>query len=179
MSKAVTCHNTPYLPFVEMEAARLKVQVRATAARKKKKKEGKAKENEGASSSALKAVSKGATRRKDDGKDDRMSKNAPVTLGEKLPKKPSPPKPKHGAGKGLMTTSGPVSQDPNRHLITHKDYALEMVGSIIRDKDVDPCAEQGTNELEVSGLFDLAQVCFFLCSYIHSLCLIAYEYPAL
>ena len=33
--------------------------------------------------------------------------------------------------------------DPNRHLITHKDYALEMVGSIIRDKDVDPCAEQG------------------------------------
>jgi len=35
-----------------------------------------------------------------------------------------------------------------------------MVGSIIRDKDVDPCAEQGTDELGVLGLFDLARVRF-------------------
>ena len=40
-----------------------------------------------------------------------------------------------------MTTSGFVVQDPNRRLLTHKDYALEMVESIIRDKDVDLCVE--------------------------------------
>ena len=66
-----------------------------------------------------------------------------------------------------MTTSGPVVQDPDRHLLTHKDYALEMVESIIRDKDVDPCAEQGTDELGASGLFDLARVCFFLCFFVY------------
>ena len=89
-----------------MEAARLRAQVRATAARKKEEKKGK--EKEGASSSAPKAVTKGAAKRKGDGKDDRSSKKASVAPGEKLPMKPSPPQPKHGAGKGLMTTSSPV-----------------------------------------------------------------------
>ena len=59
-----------------------------------------------------------------------------------------------------MTSSGPVAQGLDRHLLTHKDYAIEMVGSIIRDKDVDPCAQQGTDELGASGLFDLARVRF-------------------
>ena len=149
--------------FVEMEAVRLRVQVRVTAARKKE--EGKAKEKEGVSSSAPKAVSKGVTKRKGDGKDDRPSKKAFVTLGEKLPKKSSPPKPKHGASKRLITTSGPVAQDPDRRFFTHKDYALEMVGSIIRDKDVDRCAEQGMEELGVSGLFDLAWICLIADGY--------------
>ena len=90
-----------------MEAVRLRAQVRATAARKKE--EGKAKEKEGASLLAPKAVSKSTNKRKGDGKDDRPSKKVSVTLGEKLPKKPSPPKPKHGAGKRLMMTSGPVA----------------------------------------------------------------------
>ena len=153
------------------------MQVRGTTACKKE--EGKAKEKEGASSSALKDVSKGASKRKGDGKDNHPSKKVSVTPGEKLPKKLSPPKPKHGIVKGLMTTAGLVIQDLDRHLLTHKDYALEMVGSIIRDKDVDPCAEQGTEELGASGLFDLAQVCFFLFSFIHSLSLIADGYPIL
>ena len=146
-----------------MEAVRLRVQVRVTATRKKE--EGKAKEKEGVSSSAPKAVSKGVTKRKGDGKDDRPSKKAFVTLGEKLPKKSSPPKPKHGASKRLITTSGPVAQDPDRRFFTHKDYALEMVGSIIRDKDVDRCAEQGMEELGVSGLFDLAWICLIADGY--------------
>ena len=42
----------------------------------------------------------------------------------------------------------------------HKNYAIEMVGSIIRDKDVDPCAEEGTDELRASGLFDLLRYIF-------------------
>ena len=49
---------------------------------------------------APKAVSKGATKRKGDGKDDRPSKKVSVTPGEKLLKKPSPPNPKHRASKG-------------------------------------------------------------------------------
>ena len=75
-----------------------------------------------------------------------------------------PPKTGHDVGKGLMTSSGPVAQESNRRLLMHKDYAIKMVGSIIRDKDVDPCAKQRTNELGVSGLFDLARVRFSLCS---------------
>ena len=143
-----------------MKATRLK----ATA---HKKKEGKGKEKEVPSLLAPKAVSKGSAKRKGNGKDNHQSKKVSITPGEKLPKKPSPLKPKHGAGKGIMTTSSPITQDPNHRLLTFKDYALEMVKSIIKDKDVDPCAEQGTDDLGASGLFDLARVCFFLCFFIY------------
>ena len=91
----------------------------------------------GASSSVAKAVGKGAQKRKANGKDNRPSKKVSTTPGEGLLKKPSPPKPKDGVGKGLMTTFGPVTQELDRRLITHKDYAVEMIGSIIKDKDVD------------------------------------------
>ena len=149
-----------------MEAARLTVQVRAAAAHKKEG-GGEGKEKEGTSLSAPKAVTKGAAKRNSDGKDDHSSKKVSVTPREKLPKKPSPPKPRHGVGKGLMMTTSPVIQDPDCRLLTHKDYALEMVESIIRDKDVNPCAKQGTDELGASGLFDLARVCFFLCFFVY------------
>ena len=36
------------------------------------------------------------------------------------------------------------------------------MGSIIRDKDVDPCVELGTDELRASSLFDLAWVCNYI-----------------
>ena len=86
-----------------------------------------------------------------------------ATISEEgLPKKPSPPKPKHGVGKGLMMMSSLVTQDPDCCLLTYKDYAVEMIGSIIKDKDVDPCAEEGTEELGLSGLFDFARVHPFL-----------------
>ena len=79
-----------------------------------------------------------------------------------------------------MMMSGPVTQDPKRHLLTHKDYALEMMESIIRDKDVDPCAEQAMMELGALGLFDLTRVHSFLCFSIYSfLCLIVDDYPIL
>ena len=160
-----------------MEATKLWAQVREAAACKKKEN---AKGKEGASSSTPKAVCKGATKRKGDGKDDCLSKKVSVTPGEKLPKKPSPPKPKHGVSKGLMTTFGPVTQDPQRRFLTHKDYALEMMETIIRDKDVDLCAEETMEELGVLGLFYLARVRFFLCFSIYSfLCLIVDSYPVL
>ena len=61
-----------------------------------------------------------------------------------------------------MTISGPVTQRPDHRLLTHKDYAIEMMGSIIRDKDVDPCAKLGIDKLGASSLFDLARVCFYI-----------------
>ena len=35
-----------------------------------------------------------------------------------------------------------------------------MIESIIKETDLDPCVEQLTKDLEASGLFDLARVCF-------------------
>ena len=127
------------------------------AAATHRKEEHKVKGKERGSSLTLKAVEKGAPKSKVDGKDNHPSKKVTVTPRDKLPKKSSPPKPSHGAGKGLMTTSGPISQGPNHRLLTHKDYAVEMIESIIKDKDVDPCAKQMTEELGASGLFYLAR----------------------
>ena len=77
-------------------------------------------------SSTLKAVEMGTSMRKADRKDDHPPKKASVTVGDKSLKKPMPPKPSHGTGKGLMTTLGPVAQGSNCLLHTHKDYAIEM-----------------------------------------------------
>ena len=85
----------------------------------------------------------------------------------------------HGVGKGLMMTSGPITQGPDHRLLTHKDYAIEVVGSIIRDKDIDPCTELVTDELGASGLFDLAQVCFYIYFSYPLVCLVVDDYFAL
>ena len=153
-------HLTP----TKMELARQRAQVKAVIMRRKEE-EKKAKGKEGASLSTLKVVNKGAPKRKVDGKDNRPPKKVSVTPEEKLPKKSLPPKPSHGAGKGLMTTSGPITQEPNHCLLTHKDYVVEVIESIIKDKDVDPCAEQMTKELGALGLFDLTRVRLFLFSF--------------
>ena len=61
-----------------------------------------------------------------------------------------------------MTTSGLVTQGSDCRLLTHKDYAVEVIETIIKDKDMDLYVEQTTEELRASGLLDLTQVCFFL-----------------
>ena len=137
-----------------------KAQVKASTAHRKEKQ--KAKGKEGVSSSAPKAVEKGVPKRKADEKDNPPSKKVTVTPRDKLPKKSSPLKLSHDTGKGLMTMSSPISQGLNHRLLTHKDYAVEMVESIIKKKDVDLCTEEMTKELGASGLFDLAWVRFFL-----------------
>ena len=40
----------------------------------------------------------------------------------------------------------------------HKEHVLEMVESIIKETDLDPCAEQMTEDLGALGLFDLSRV---------------------
>ena len=146
-------HNACQLPFAEIDAAKQKV--RAAAARKKEE-ERKAKEKEGTSSSVPKAISKGSTKRKADGEDDRLPKKVAVTLGDAHPKK-SPPKPGPGMGKGMMTSTSPVIRRPCC-LLTHKDYVVEEVKTLIKPTDVDPCAKLGTKELGESALFDLTLV---------------------
>ena len=91
-----------------MEAVRLRQQVRASAAQQRKKEENKVK-RDGASSSAPKAIGKGAHKRKVDGKDDRPPKKPSVIIGDKSLKKSTPPKTSHDVGKGLMTSSGPIA----------------------------------------------------------------------
>ena len=54
-----------------------------------------------------------------------------------------------------------------------------MMGSIIRDKDVDFCAKQGIDKLGASSLFDLAQVRFPLHSTFLLICLVADSFCAL
>ena len=62
-----------------------------------------------------------------------------------------------GVRKGMMTSMDPVIEGP-RCLLTHKDYAVEEVQSLINPTDVDPCAELGTEELGALALFDLTWV---------------------
>ena len=63
-------------------------------------------------------------------------------------------------GKGMMTSTGPVIEGPRR-LLTHKDYAVEEMQSLIKPTDVDPCSELGTKELGALALFDLTRVNLF------------------
>ena len=134
-----------------MESARQRI--RAAAARQKEEQK---KKGEVGSSSAPKAVTKGVPKRKTDGKDDRPLKKAAVTPVKETPEK-STPASRHGAGKGLMTSSSPVLEGP-RCLLTHMDFAVEMIESLIKPTDIDPCDLLGTEELGASALFDLTRV---------------------
>ena len=129
--------------------------MRATTARKKEEK--KAKEAEGGTLSTPKTITK-APKRKPEGSDDRPSKKAAITLGDISPKGKSPLKPSHGAGKGVMTFSGPIIEGPCC-LLTHKDYAVKEVGSFIKLTNIGPCDLLGTEDLGSSALFDLTRIC--------------------
>ena len=135
-----------------------KQRIRAAAARQKE--ERRAKEAGREASSTPKAVTKVA-KRKPDGSDSRPSKKAAVTPGDGAMKEKSPPKPSHGAGKRVMTSTGPVSEGPCR-LLTHKDYAVGVVESLIKPTDIEPCDQVGMEDLGASALFDLTKVCLLL-----------------
>ena len=136
-----------------MESA--KQRIRATAARYKEEK--RAKEAGGETSSTPKVVNKQA-KRNPNRSDGRPSKKAAVTPGDISPKGESPLKPSHSAGKGVMTSSGPVIEGPCC-LLTHKDYAVGEVGSFIKPTDIGPCNLLGTEDLGALALFNLTRVC--------------------
>ena len=43
--------------------------------------------------------------------------------------------------------------------MTHKDYAIEEVGSFVKPTDIGPCDLVGTENLGASAFFDLTRVC--------------------
>ena len=106
--------------------------------------------------SAPKTVSK-ISKRKADGEGSRPSKKTVTIPGDTSPKGKSALKPSHGAGKGAMTSSGPVSEGPSC-LLTHKAYAIVEVGSFVKPTDIEPCDLVGTEELGALSLFDITRV---------------------
>ena len=132
-----------------------KQRIRAAAARKKE--ERLAKGTEEGNSSAPKSVSK-ASKRKSDGDDASPSKKTVVILSDASPKGKSSLKPSHGAGKGVMTSSGPVLESPGC-LLTHKAYAVEEVGSFVKPTDLEPYDLVEMEDLGALALFDITRVC--------------------
>ena len=57
-----------------------------------------------------------------------------------------------------MTGKGPIAPNPIQRLVTHKDYAIEMVSLIIKETNLDPYGEHSSEDLGASGLFDLSRV---------------------
>ena len=50
-----------------------------------------------------------------------------------------------------MTSAGFITQGTEQRLLMHKEHAVEMIESIIKEMDLDPCAEQLTKDVEASG----------------------------
>ena len=134
-----------------------KQRIRAAAARKKE--ERLTKGTEEGDSSTPKFISK-APKRKADRDGTRPSKKTVTILGDASPKGKSALKTSHGAGKGAMTSSGPVLEGPSC-LLTHKAYAVGEVGSFVKPTDLESCDLVGTEDLGVSVLFDITRVCLF------------------
>lgn len=44
---------------------------------------------------------------------------------------------------------GPIISNPVCRLVTHKDYTVEMVSSIIKEMDLGPCGELSSEDLGV------------------------------
>ena len=137
-----------------------KQRIRAAATRKKEERLMKGAEE--GDSSAPKTVSK-ASKRKADEDGTRPSEKTITIPGDASPKGNSALKPSHGAGKGAMTSSGPVHEGPSC-LLTHKAYAVGEVGSFVKPMDLEPFDLVGTEDLGASALFDIIRVCLFFTS---------------
>ena len=133
-----------------------KQRIRAAAARKKE--ERLAKRTKEGNSSVPKSVSK-VSKRKPDGDEERPSKRIAITPGDASPKGKPSLKPSHGAGKGVMTSSGPILEGPCS-LLTHKGYTVGEVGSFVKPTDLKPYDLVRTEDLGASTLFDITRVRF-------------------
>ena len=67
-----------------------------------------------------------------------------------------------------MMVKGPIAQGVVHHLLMHMEHVVEMVESIIKETDLDPCAKQTTEDLGASCLFYLSRVCFLPQTLFHS-----------
>ena len=132
-----------------------KQRIRAAAARKKEERMTKGVEE--GDLSAPKTVSK-TSKRKADSEAARPFKKTVTIPGDASPKGRLAFKPSHGAGKGAMTSSGPVPEGLSC-LLTHKAYAVGEVCSFVKPTDIKPCDLVGTKDLGASALFDITRVC--------------------
>ena len=132
-----------------------KQRIRAVATRKKE--ERLAKGTEEGNSLTPKSVVK-ASKRKYDRDDARPSKKIVVIPGDASPKGKSSLKPSHGAGKGVMTSFGPVLEGPSC-LLTHKAYAVGEMGFFVKPTDLEPYDLVGMEDFGASALFDITRVC--------------------
>lgn len=107
---------------------------------------------------APKVASKVAPKRKSNVNDDRLSRKVTGPfVGDQQQKSPSPPR--HRASKGLITRKGPITPGPVYRLVTHKDYAIEIVNLIIKEIDLDACGELTLEDLGASDLYDRLRIC--------------------
>ena len=128
-----------------------KQRIRAVAAHKKEERLAKGTE-EGNS------LTPKSSKRKYDRDDACPSKKTVVIPGDASLKGNSSLKPSHGAGKGVMTSFGPVLEGPSC-LLTHKAYAIGEVGSFVKPTDLEPYDLVGMEDLGASALFDITRVC--------------------
>ena len=137
-----------------------KQRIRAAATHKKEERLTKGAEK--GDSSAPKTVNKASKRKAD--KDVTHPSKKTVTIPDGgSPKGKLALKPSHGAGKGAMTSSGPVPEGPSC-LLTHKAYVVGEVGSFVKPTDLEPCDLVGTEDLGASALFDITRVCLLFTS---------------
>ena len=113
-------------------------------------------------SSAPKTVNK-ASKRKANGDGTHPSKKTVTILGDASSKGKSALKPSHDVGKGAMTSSGLVPEDPSC-LLTHKAYAVGEVGFFVKPTDLEPCELVGTEDLGASAIFYITRVCLLFTS---------------
>ena len=118
-------------------------------------------------------AAKTSQKRKNQGDGDHPLKevvNQPVKLGPSdFQGTPNPPR--HGVGKGLMTTHGPIINEPvapTALLVKDKQHTVQTSYSIIKDLDLDECSEHETDALGDSNLFDLMRVSILLVLFVLS-----------
>lgn len=67
-----------------------------------------------------------------------------------------------------------VPQRAIRCLLTHKEYVVEIVDSIIKETNLEHCVDQIAEDLGALGLFDLSRVCLFQTMFLCAICPLFY-----
>ena len=71
--------------------------------------------------------------------------------------------PRHGVGKGLITSQGHVVPLPLPLLVKDREYAVDITCFIVRDANLNECLEHETDPLGDSGFHELMRVSLFTC----------------
>ena len=71
--------------------------------------------------------------------------------------------PRHGVGKGFMTSQGHVIPPPLPLLVKDREYVMDTASSIVQDADLNECSEHKTDPLGDFGLHDMIRVSLFTC----------------